>query len=81
MSAKKDGRGGRRQGAGRPRTVAAVGTLEAGLPQDLYEALRARAAVEGCSIPDLTRRALRLYIRCMEAGLTAEIEALRGMTP
>lgn len=81
MSTKKDGRGGRRPGAGRPRTIAAVGATTTDLPQDLLEALRARAAVEGCSIPDLTRRALRLYIRCMEAGLTAEIEALRGMTP
>ena len=81
MTTKKDGRGGRRPGAGRPPTIAAVAATTTDLPQDLLDALRARAAVEGCSAADLTRRALRLYIRCMEAGLTAEIEALRGMTP
>ncbi len=67
MSAKKDGRGGRRPGAGRPRTVAAVGATTTDLPQDLLDALRARAAVEGCSIADLARRALRLYLRSSEA--------------
>lgn len=37
------------------------------LPPDLLDALRARAAVEGCSASDLMRRALRLYLRSSEA--------------
>jgi plasmid stability protein len=67
MTTKKDGRGGRRPGAGRPRTISAVGATTTDLPQDLLDALRARAAVEGCSTADLTRRALRLYLRSSEA--------------
>lgn len=67
MTAKKDGRGGRRPGAGRPPTIAAVATTTADLPQDLRDALHERAAAEGCSVADLTRRALRLYLRSSEA--------------
>lgn len=63
----KRGRGGRRPGAGRPRTSTTAGTTQAVLPADLLEALTARAEVEGCTIPDLTRRALRLYLRSTEA--------------
>lgn len=68
MTTKKPtGRGGRRPGAGRPRTSTTAGTTQAVLPADLLEALTARAEVEGCTIPDLTRRALRLYLRSTEA--------------
>lgn len=81
MSTKKDGRGGRRPGAGRPPTIAAVGSTTTDLPQDLLDALRARAAVDGVTQPEVTRRALREYLRLVSPRLARRLRTKVKVTP
>lgn len=66
-------RGGRRPGAGRPRTSTTAGTTQAVLPADLLEALQARAQVDGVTQPEVTRRALREYLRLVSPRLARRL--------
>lgn len=74
-------RGGRRPGAGRPRTSTTAGTTQAVLPADLLEALQSRAAVDGVTQPEVTRRALREYLRLVSPRLARHIRTKVRVTP
>ena len=75
------GRGGRRPGAGRPRTSTTAGTTQAVLPADLLEALQARAEVDGVTQPEVTRRALREYLRLVSPRLARRLRTKVKVTP
>ena len=82
MTAKKRAKhGGRRPGAGRPRTSTTAGTTQAVLPTDLLEALQARAAVDGVTQPEVTRRALREYLRLVSPRLARHLRTKVKVTP
>ena len=81
MATKKTGRGGRRPGAGRPRTSTTAGTTQAVLPADLLAALTARAAVDGVTQPEVTRRALREYLRLVSPRLARRLRTKVRVAP